>query len=210
MKRIITISREFGSGGRELGKRLGDALSLPVYDHEIIEQLAEAHALTPAYISEISEKPVQLHYTQTIGRRFTVHYPAADRQLKLLADQEKLIRRLAEHECIIVGRAADVLLADMKPFNIFVYADMTARIGRCMERAEDGEELSADQMKKKIRKIDRERASYHGLFADTTWGRKENYTLCVNTTGVSLKALTPAVKGYIDAWYAGREGHDDQ
>lgn len=71
-------------------------MHLPIYDHEIIEQLAEKHNLTADYIEYLSEKQVRLSYSQTIIHRFTVHYPFADQQLKLITDQEKLIRLLAE------------------------------------------------------------------------------------------------------------------
>lgn len=202
MSKIITISRQFGSGGRELGKRLADELHLPIYDHEIIEQLAAEHELTPEYIESLSEQSVRFSYQPTIGHRFTVQYPAADQQLKLITAQEQLIRKLAEHDCIIVGRAADVLLADRNPFNIFVYADMTSRINRCMERENPGENLSANQLKNRIRKIDRQRASYRSLFAETPWGRKENYTLCINTSECTPKAIAPALAVYINAWFS--------
>lgn len=205
MKRIITISREFGSGGRELGKRLSDELELPVYDHEIIEILAEEKKLAPEYVGSFSEKSFPLQYAATIANRFSVSYPVSSQQLRLISDQEKLIRKLAEHDCIIVGRAADVLLSGENPFNIFVYADMKSKINRCLERAKPDENLSEGALKSKIKKIARERADYHALFSDSPWGRKESYTLCVNTSGCEIKNLAPALAKYIESWFEARK-----
>lgn len=201
MKKIITISREFGSGGRELGKRLSDELKLPVYDHEIIEILAKEHNLSSDYIDSHSEKFPTMQYAATIANRFMVSYQYSNQQLKLISDQEKLIKKLAEHDCIIVGRAADVLLARENPFNIFVYADMKSKINRCLERAKPNENLSENQLKSKIKKIAREREDYHALFSDSPWGKKESYTLCVNSSNCEIKSLALPIASYINAWF---------
>lgn len=201
MKRIITISREFGSGGRELGKRLSDALRLPVYDHEIIEILAQEQNLCTEYIESRSEKLPPVQYAATIASRFSARYPESDRQLELISDQEKLIKKLACGDCIIVGRAADVLLAQENPFNIFVYADMKTKIRRCVERAKPDEKFSEKDLQRKIQEIAGERASYHALFSDSPWGRKESYSLCVNTSGCDLKLIAHPLAAYIENWF---------
>lgn len=201
MKKIITISREFGSGGRELGRRLADEMQLPIYDHEIIELLAKENNLGSEYEGLRSEKTLQVQYAATVANRFTANYSASEKQLKLISAQETLIKKFAEHDCIIVGRAADVLLASENPFNIFVYADMQTKLDRCISRAKPDEHFSEKELVSKIKRITRERANYHALFSDSPWGRKESYTLCINTSGSNLKVLAHPLALYINAWF---------
>lgn len=80
--KIITISREFGSGGREIGKRLADALGVPCYDHEIIDMVAEQHGFDKNYVAHISEKDIRVFYPSTIAHRFMAHQPAAQQPIK--------------------------------------------------------------------------------------------------------------------------------
>ena len=88
---------------------------------------------------------------------------------------------------------------------IFVYADMGARLARCRLRGDDVKNLSDKELQKKIQKIDEGRARHQRLFSDKKWGQKENYHLCVNTTGVEIAALVPAVKAYATAWFEQQE-----
>lgn len=164
-------------------------MNIPVYDHEIIELLAEQQDLTTAYVSSASEMYVKVNYSATIGHKFTMHYTASDKQLKMIHAQEQLLRSLASQDCIIVGRAADVVLSDLHPFNIFVYADNASKVKRCLERTNPSESLTSAQIQQKMRAIDRQRSAYHDLFSDTEWGSKENYHLCVNTSGVTIKYI---------------------
>jgi len=203
---IITISREFGSGGRELGKRLSDALGIPCYDNEIIAMIAKEHGLDEGYVSEVSEKRIQAAYPMTIGRRLTMtSSPTAKQAIAVAVEQRKIIEDLAKQgDCIIVGRCADTILKDYHTMNIFVYADKEAKLRRCMDRAPEGENLTYSQLERKIREIDRERAKKHELVADFKWGAKEHYHLCVNTTGVEIKKLVPVLAEYVKVWF---EGH---
>lgn len=141
--RIITISREFGSGGRELGKRLADALGIPCYDHEIIDMVAEKHGLNKNYVSHISEKDIRVFYPSTIGHRFLTYQSALQQPVKIAVAQQEMIRQLAlQGDCVIVGRCADVLCKDLNPLNMFVYADRLSKLKRCETRADESECLS--------------------------------------------------------------------
>ena len=200
---IITVSREFGSGGRELGKRLSDALHIPCYDNEIIAMIAKEHGFDENYVAQMSEKSIQSAYPLTIGHRFamTPHY-ATKQAIKIAVEQKNIIESLAKQgDCVIVGRAADVILAEYKPFNIFVYADKAAKLQRCIERAPEDEKLTRAELERKMRNIDRNRASHRDLYADTKWGDCRNYHLCVNTTGKEIKTLIPAIAEYIKRWH---------
>lgn len=200
--RIITISREFGSGGRELGKRLSDTLGIPCYDHEIIDMVAEKHGLDKNYVSHVSEKDIRVFYPSTIGHRFLTNQSALSQPVKVAVAQQEMIRQLARQgDCVIVGRCADVLCRDMNPLNIFVYADRLSKLQRCEKRADESEHYSEKEMFRKMKQIDKERAAYRELFTEEKWGRKECYHLCINTSGKEIKNLVPAVAAYANAWF---------
>jgi len=200
---IITVSREFGSGGRELGKRLSDALQIPCYDHEIIAMIAKEHGFDENYVAHMSEKSIRSAYPLTIGHRFSMTPNYVTKQaIKIAVEQKNIIENFAKQgDCVIIGRAADVILAEYKPFNIFVYADKAAKLQRCIERAPEDEKLTLAELERKMRDIDRNRASHRDFYSDTKWGDCRNYHLCVNTTGKEIKTLIPAIVEYIKRWY---------
>lgn len=199
--KIITISREFGSGGRELGKRLADVLGVPCYDHEIIDMVAEKHGFDKNYVSHISEKDIRMFYPSTIGTRF-INPPVFQQPVQIAAAQHEIIRQLAQQsDCVIVGRCADVLCQDMNPLNMFVYADRPSKLQRCKDRADKNEHISEKEIFCRMKQIDKERAAYRKLFTDEKWGRKEFYHLCINTSGKKIKMLIPAVAAYVNAWF---------
>lgn len=205
--KIITISREFGSGGRELGKRLADELGIPCYDHEIIEMIAKENGFDERYVANVSEKSIEAAYPLTIGHRFSVMpVQFMDQSIRVEAAQRQIIENFArEGDCVIVGRCADVILAEMKPLNLFVYADMPSKMQRCRDRAPEGENLSDKELERMIRQIDKQRAQHHQMYSDDKWGAKENYHLCVNTSGKEIKALIPALTQFARAWLGEEE-----
>ena len=205
--KIITISREFGSGGRELGKRLAEELGIHCYDHEIIELIAKEHGFDERYVANISEKCIEAAYPMTIGHRFAMPpVQIMDQGFQVAAAQQQIIENFAKQgDCVIVGRCADVILKDYHPLNLFVYADMDAKVERCMKRAPEGEHLTRPEMEKAIRRIDKERAQNHLMYADTKWGTKEAYHLCVNTTHREIKQLVPALAQFCKDWFATAE-----
>lgn len=200
---IITISREFGSGGRELGKRLSDELHIPCYDNEIIEMVSKEHGLDKGYVAHVSESSLRAAYPLTIGRRFTVPHKAMEQSIMVAVTQQKIIQNLAQQgDCVIVGRCADSVLAHLHPFRIFVYADRASKLKRCQERAKEQEELTLAEMELRMRQIDKNRAKKHELTANIAWGAKEGYDLCINTSGREIKALIPALAEYIRRWFS--------
>ena len=128
--KIITISREFGSGGRELGKRLAEELGIHCYDHEIIELIAKEHGFDERYVANISEKCIEAAYPTTIGHRFAMPpVQIMDQGFQVAAAQQQIIENFAKQgDCVIVGRCADVILKDYHPLNLFVYADAESKI----------------------------------------------------------------------------------
>ena len=102
-----------------------------------------------------------------------------------------------QSDCIIVGRCADYILRDIKPFRIFVYADMESRISRCHQRAPEGEHLSDKEMKQMIQKVDKGRAKYYEFYTGEKWGDKSSYDLCINTSNVVIKELVPHLAAFL-------------
>lgn len=200
--RIITISREFGSGGRELGKRLADPLGIPCYDHEIIDMVAEKHGFDKNHVAHISEKDIRVFYPTTIAHRLVAPHPITQQSISITVAEHELIKELAnEGNCVIVGRCADIILRDMNPMNIFVYADRQSKLKRCENRAEENEHFTEKEILGKMKQIDKERAAYRSLFTEEDWGRKESYHLCINTSDKEIKALIPAVAEYVRLWF---------
>ncbi|MBQ2062472.1 MAG: cytidylate kinase-like family protein [Oscillospiraceae bacterium] len=203
MTRIITISREFGSGGRELGKRLADALGIPCYDHEIIQMIAQENGFDERYVANVSEKSIEAAYPLTIGHRFTVSpMPAMEQPIRVAVAQREILENFAKKgDCVIVGRCADVILKDYRPLNIFVYADMDAKIARCQERAPEGENLTRKELERRIRQVEKCRRQFREMYSEIKWGEKEAYDLCINTSGREIKSLIPALVGFVNCWF---------
>lgn len=198
--KIITISREFGSGGRELGKRLADELNFRYYDREIIEKIAEDTSLDENYIERTLENGVGAAvYPITFSRSFGYLAPVNTHYFEILASQQEVIKKLPEHgDCVIVGRSADSVLAEYNPFKVFVYSDMKSKLERCRARAEGQEEnLTDKQLVRRIKKLDKVRKQTHDMYSSTVWGDKKTYNLCVNTSGASIKELAKSLAEYI-------------
>ena len=200
--RIITVSREFGSGGREVGKRLAESLGVAYYDREIITAVAEKSGLAEEYIASISERGVNAYYPITFGHTFAYSAGPIDPQMEVMAEQNKLLKDLAKKgDCVIVGRCADVVVREERPFNLFVYADVQSKLERCRARQAQGEDLSDNELKRRMAKVDKDRARYRSLLTDTRWGDKAAYHLCVNTTGWDMRALVDVLAPTVQAWF---------
>ena len=200
---IVTISREFGSGGRELGKRLAELLGYDYYDKEIIATIASRHNLDENYV-EHALTSAHLHVAPlTFKHSFSSPMYIAAPKMEILLEQKRVIDEIAAlgKNCVIVGRNADVLLKEHDPFNIFVCADINARIARCIERANDGENLSPKAIKKKINHIDKNRKRTRFLISEKDWGERKSYHQIVNTTDWNISSLAEGVCEIVKNWY---------
>ena len=182
MDKVITISREFGSGGRELGVKLADKLGIPFYDKELISMAADD--------INIAEDAFQ-HYDEHI----VVHDPLDRQSDQIFVAQSNVIRRLASYgPCIIVGRCADMILTDS--LNLFIYAKMKDRIRRMLE-LESEAESDGKEMERRIREVDRKRKEYYQYYTGNTWGRAQNYHLCLDSGPVGVEGCLRAVLAYL-------------
>ena len=200
MSRIITIGRQFSSGGREFGKHLAKALGIAYYDGEIISAIAERSALAEDYVAQVVEQRIQSYYPVTIANTLSVHPGDAVYMVtrNIYAAQTEIIREMAQKsDCVIVGRCADHILAELQPLRIFLYASMDARIDRCRKNGGDAAEKSKRELTREIRRIDRSRAQYYRFYTGKTWGDKYNYDLCLNATGTDLALAAEAVANMV-------------
>ena len=188
--KIITVSREFGSGGRELGKRLAELLDYDYYDKEIIEQIAKNKNLDKDYVEKsltsVSLKSIPISFGRTIMTSFI------NSSTDLMVEERRIIEEIALRgkDFVIVGRNADVILEKYEPFNIFVCANMESRVSRCLSNLREGEKNDPVAMEKAIKKIDKQRIRTRTIVTEREWGDPLSYHAVINTTGYSIKTLS--------------------
>ena len=177
-KRIITISREFGSGGRFIGEEVAKKLGIACYDKNIINQIAEESGLSPDYIQESAElSPKKGLFAYALAGRDITGKSVED---MVYEAQRKVILGLAEKEpCVIIGRNADFILKDRDDvLNIFIHGNMpekTERICRLYN-------VSEKEAVKMMTDIDKRRMTNYNFYTDQRWGKASNYTLCLNSS----------------------------
>lgn len=178
--RIITISREFGSGGRTIGRKTAEKLGIPCYDAELIQKIAEESGFATEYIKKESEDSVGRWIFPIITDRTT----GMTNQDQLWVIQRKIILELAEKgPCVIVGRCADFILKDKADcLNAFIYASMECRTERIVREYGEREESPERRLKEK----DKRRAAYHRFYTDRKWGHAQNYHICLDSGALGM------------------------
>lgn len=179
-KRIITISREFGSGGRFIGEEVAKKLGIKYYDKEIIGQIAKESGLAPEYIkenAELSPKKGIFAYAFT-GRDIT----GKSVEDMVYEAQRKVILDLAEKEpCVIIGRNADYILKDRDDvLNVYIHGDMPEKIQRITHLYNVGEQEAVKMMAD----TDKRRMANYNFYTEQNWGKASNYTLCLNSSEI--------------------------
>ena len=176
-ERILTISREFGSGGRTVGRMAAKALNIPCYDQEILEELARKSGFTQGYIQEQGEYAAHAGWlSNALASRFSDGLTSQDRLWVL---QRELILELAEKgPCVIVGRCADFILREKADcLTAFIHADMSFRAKRIVEVYGQRQ----DSPEKRLQDKDRRRAAYYQFYTDTRWGQARNYHIALDS-----------------------------
>ena len=177
-KRIITISREFGSGGRFIGEEVAKKLGIAYYDKNIISQIAEKSGLSPEYIQENAElSPKKGLFAHAFSGRDITGKSVED---MVYEAQRNIILELAEKEsCVIIGRNADYILKDRDDvLNVFIHGDMPEKIQR-ITSLYNVEEKEAVKM---MADTDKRRRTNYNFYTDQNWGKASNYTLCLNSS----------------------------
>lgn len=181
--RIITISRQFGSGGRTIGKQVAAKLGIPCYDHELIEKISEKSGFAKEYIAERGEdapKGLWLANTFSDGA-----FRGLSCQDYLWTVQRKVILDIAAKEsCIIIGRCADYVLTDAADcLKVFIYADMKSRAERIVKMY--GE--TADAPEKRLKEKDKRRSAYYHFYTDMEWGDTKHYHIALNSGALGIE-----------------------
>ena len=173
--RIITISREFGSGGRTIGRKVAEKLGIPCYDAELIQKIAQESGFTENYIKEAGEYAPGGFLASALSNR--AFGPTNEDYLWNI--QYQVITDLAEKEsCVIVGRCADYILKDKADcLTVFIHADMDFRANRIVSVYGEREESPEQRLKDK----DKRRAAYRRFYTNMKWGRAQNYHLCLDS-----------------------------
>ena len=207
-KIIITIARQYGSGGADTGKKLAEDLGISFYDKNILRMNSDESGIKESYFHLADEKAGNRLLYKIINTltpekgapSFGSDLISAD---NLFRFQSEVIRKLAAEESyVIIGRCADVILKDYHPLNLFIYADMEAKVERCIRRAPEGEHLTRNEIERMIKQVDKNRAQYRQMYSDTKWGAKESYHLCVNTTEKYIKEIVPGLAAYVRYWFS--------
>lgn len=181
---IITIGREYGSGGRHIGKTVAERLGIPYYDKELLEHAAKKSGFCHEIFENHDEKPTNSFLYSLVMDTYSFGYSSAafsDMPLnhKIFLAQFNTIKELAdEGPCVIVGRCADYALADYENcLSVFIHADMDSRIKRIVKK----HHLSDSQAKDRIVKTDKQRASHYNYYTSKKWGDADSYDLCLNS-----------------------------
>ena len=182
--RIITIGREFGSGGRTIGREVAERLGIPCYDHELIEKLAQESGLSRDYIKNESEYASHSSWT-AVAFSSVRSLGVPSNQDYLWAIQRKIILELGEKEdCVIVGRCADAILEDTADLlKVFIHADFASRSRRIVEKYGETEEPT----EKRLRDKDKRRALYYQFYTDREWGAIDNYHVILDSGALGIE-----------------------
>ncbi len=191
--RIITISRQFGSGGREVGKRVADALSIAYYDKEILQAISEQAALDTTLIDKLDSN-VSRSFGYTFSRSFMMYKQLPVNEASF-AKTDMLKKLASKSSAVFVGGCYDYILRESDPFKVYIYSsDMQYRVNRCFDKVpEDRKTISEKKMADEILEIDKNRAKYYESQTAQKWANSENYNLCIDTSKVGTKGAVEII-----------------
>jgi cytidylate kinase len=201
MNTIITIGRQFGSGGHEIGERLADYFGIKCYDKELLSRVAKESGFCQEMIETHDERPTNSFLYNLVMDTYSFGYNSSsfmDMPIshKVFLAQFDTIKKLADEEpCIIVGRCADYALSEYKNcLNLFIYGNEETKVKRIMKKYELTEQKAKEMMTKK----DKQRQSYYNYYSSKKWGRADSYDLCINSSrfGIdgTVKLIVQAVE----------------
>lgn len=198
--KIITITRQYGSGGHDIGKLLAEKIGIPFYDKELISLAAKESGISPEVFAQADEKMSNslLYALSTglynYGNGFATmgDLPAND---KLYILQHKIIKQKAEKETfVVVGRCADYILKEYdNVVKVFIYADIETRVRRAVER----HDIEPSKARQAVTKADKNRANYYSFYSGQKWGAVENYDLCLNSSRLTTEQAVNLIIDYV-------------
>lgn len=200
-KKVVTISREFGSGGSEIGRKLSERLGIPYLDKSIIQEAAASSGIAKEHFEKADEKRTNSFLFSLVS----AHYggSASPLQLNDIITDDKLfiytadaVKKLAEEPCVIIGRCADDILRDEDIIKLFVYADLDDRVRR-ISRLYEINDKAAGLL---IKKTDKRRSNYYNFYTSKNWGEAHNYDLCINTSKLGIENSVDVLVDFINRY----------
>ncbi|MEG2429051.1 MAG: cytidylate kinase-like family protein [Oscillospiraceae bacterium] len=188
-KTIITISRQYGSGGRFIGEQLANALGIPFYDHELIKKAAKASG----YAEETFENAEQSATSSLLYSLSLMGELPLQDQVYIV--QTKIIKEIAEQgSCVIVGRCGDYALRDFEnATHIYIYSDLDIRAKRVAEFYS----CQAKNVLDFVKKIDKKRSAYYNYYTGQKWGKVSNYELCIDSSKIGIEGAVNVIKEFV-------------
>lgn len=185
-KIIITIGRQFGAGGREIGKELSKRLGIAYYDKELLYKAAQLSGLSEKYLEQEDEKTTKSFlYSLVMGTRTLTGQPSLE-ELTWYAERDAITSIADEGNCILVGRCADYVLRERKNvLKLFFMSDEEQRIKRVSKR----DVISKEQAASKIQRMDRARGAYYHMYTGYEWGHSSHYDLCISTSKIEKEKI---------------------
>lgn len=201
MNTVITIGRQFGSGGHEIGQRVADYFGIKCYDKELLSRAAKESGFCEEMIQNHDERPTNSFLYNLVMDTYSFGYNASsfvDMPIshKVFLAQFDTIKKIAEEgPCVIVGRCADYALAENPNcVHIFIYGDEDSKAKRIMEKYDLSEAKAKDMMNKK----DKQRQSYYNYYSSKKWGRADSYDLCINSGVLGIEGTVKLITQYIE------------
>ena len=209
MPRVITIGRQFGSGGHEVGSRLAKRMGIPFYDKEILRLTAKNSRFAESYLEKMDEqKPSFLNVgsaglmsgaggTSSAQGALAQFYNLSPND-QIFLETSKVMNSLAEKgPCVIVGRCADYILRELDPINFFICADIQDRVARKLALDEHSD-MTEQEMEKLIRQTDKSRSKYYEYYSHEIWGAADNYHMCINTSVVGVDGAVEIIMKFVE------------
>lgn len=195
---IVTISRQYGSGGREIGRRLAEHLGIPYYDKELIILAAERSGYARSLFEEADQKASNSMIFSLMRAGSMVNTYDMPLNDKIYLIQSGVIQQVARQgSCVIVGRCADYVLQDKFPcINIFIHAQLQKR----MDRAVKVYGLAPDDVQSTLLRTDKRRETYYNYYTGRKFGDARNYTLSLDSLGVGIENAVRVVADYVEHW----------
>ena len=200
-KKIVTISRQYGSGGRYIGENLAKAMGVPCYDEKLIDMVAKESGFAQSFVAEKGERMTgSLLFNIASSLSFANNVFSTNNGVTLQDEiyftQNRIIKELAaKGPCVIVGRCADYILREREDcLNVFIHADEESKI----ERAEKYFNITREEAPAVLKKKDKARANHYKYYTDQEWGMASNYDLCLNSGLIGIEGCVKAIQQVLE------------
>lgn len=208
MNTVITIGRQFGSAGREIGEKLAAYFGIKCYDKELLSRAAKESGFCEEMLENHDERPTNSFLYNLVMDTYSFGYNASSfvdmpiSQKVFLAQFDTIKKIASEGPCVIVGRCADYALSDFEnSMHLFIYADEETRIKRISKKYDVSEAKARDMIVKK----DKQRQSYYNYYSSKKWGRADSYDLCINSSVLGVDGTVRLISQYIEDFEARRK-----